>query len=151
MAAIVLLAVFLPREPEPSGKTHLVMAPELIDQAMANQARSDMIDYLESTELLLLSIRDYDFYCAENQLDMAPEKNLAKVLLLKQKMFHHQLNDPRYFQARQLFDQLERILVDVNNMDVCSDKFELEFLNQHIIKKRILTKLRVIAQEIQYS
>ncbi len=148
-ATLVAGVLFLREAPPPPSE--IVIQPEVIDQVIEKQARTDMVSYLENTELLLVSIRDYDMMCSDDQLDMVMEKRLAQGLLLKQKMFHHSLEDPRYFQARELFDQLERILVDVNNLDPCSDKMELEFLNKHINKKRILSKLRVIAQEIQYS
>ncbi|CAM2008164.1 hypothetical protein [Acanthopleuribacter pedis] len=151
LAATILAGLLFLREPPGQPSREIVIQPEMINQVIEKQARTDMVDYLENTELLLVSIRDFDFKCSDDSLDMAMEKKLAQGLLMQQKMFHHSLTDPRYFQARELFDQLERILVDVNNLDPCSDQMEIEFLNKHINSKRILSKLRVIAQEIQYS
>jgi len=113
--------------------------------------RDDMVAYLTNTEHLLMSIRDSDMVCTEKGADMALERNLARNLLLKQKRFTNTLNDARYNQARKLFASLESILVDVRNLDPCTDPMDLELINDHISSKRILGKLRLIAQEIQMS
>lgn len=128
----------------------------MVDSVQATHAidtltRHDMLAYLGHTEQLLMSMRDHEEACSEEGSDLALEKQLAKSLLMKQKRFSNHLSDGKYNQARALFASLESILVDVNGMDLCSDPIDLELINEHISKKRILGKLRLIAQEIQVS
>ena len=152
VAAVLVLAFLIrPTGPVQDESAPLVVDREYLNQAMENNAKLSMIDYLQSTERLLLAMRDYHVTCSEDQLDFAPEKELAKSLLIQQKLFSPQMNRPEFYQARSLFSTLERILVDVNNLDNCSDAVEVEFINRHIYRNRILNKLRVVAQDIQIT
>ena len=137
-------------QPPPTDDT-LVMDGAMLEQSFENDARTAMVEYLEGTEKLLVSIRDFDSVCAENQMNVSLEKEMAQELLTKQREFMVHMNHPEYYQARSLFTQLEKILVDVNSLDLCTDPFEVELLNESINKKRILRKLRHVAQEIQVS
>ena len=152
IAAAFLIGAFV-FFPEKDAVTQpgLMMDQDLLSASIDNQTRQAMVNYLESSERLLLAIRDHEVACSENQADIAPEKELAKQLLMRQKLFSPQMSDPNYYQAKQLFSQLERILVDVNTMDPCTDPFEMELINEHINTNRILSKLRLVTQNIQLS
>lgn len=152
LAAILLLG-FLWWKPGsgPPEDVALVMDDSMLEQAFQVDARNAMVEYLEGTEKLLVSIRDFDAVCEENQMNVSFEKEMAQELLFKQREFVAHMNQPEYYQARTLFSQLEKILVDVNSLDLCTDPFEVELLNESINKKRILRKLRHVAHEIQVS
>ena len=151
LAATLVIGFFL-FSPEPGAESPTLMIdPEMLDLVMKHEDRSAMLSYLEETEKLLVSIRDFEVTCADNQMNITSEKELARSLLLKQKHFSPLMNRPEYFQARQLFGQLENILVGLNTMDLCTDLDEMDLINQQVNKKRILSKLRLVAQEIQLS
>lgn len=151
LAASILIAFLLIGVPESQPAHALVIDSQLLDRALMNQTKDEMVEYLQTTERLLLAMRDYEVACSEDRMDVAPEKDLAKNLLLRQKHFSPLMNQPEFFQARHLFSQLERILVDLNSMESCTDPGEIDFINKHISKNRILSKLRLVAQEIQVS
>jgi len=149
--AAAILAAFL-IWPEPGGgDPEIILDERLLAQVEREDLRSSMLDYLDEAERLLQAIRDYETTCTENQADLELERRLANSLLLRQKQFAAEMNKPQYYQARQLFAQLEAILVDLNGLEPCTDVFELEFLNEHISKNRILSKVRIVAQDIQLS
>jgi predicted nucleic acid-binding protein len=150
-AAAVLLGLLigLPWQQQADGK--ILFDKSVMARAEENHVQSEMVAYLENTERLLVFIRDNELACSEESRDMAPEKQLAKSLLYQQQHFAPEMGLPRYVQARELFAQLENILVDVNNLDNCTDPNEIEFINNQISKKRILSKLRLIAQDIRLS
>lgn len=150
-AAFVLAFIGFRFVPGESGSHEFVVDHARIEDSLETLTRDDMIAYLNGTERLLMSIRDHDAVCGDEGNDMALERQVAQDLLLKQKRFASQLAGDEYNQARRLFASLESILVDVKNMDPCTDPFELELINDHISNKRILGKLRLIAQEIQWS
>lgn len=151
VAAAVLVVLFLPSAPPQNNQPTIMIEDEILDRAFAEQTRVDMLKYLKSTEHLLLAMRDFETSCRDDQTDLQPEKRIAKELLLKQKFLQASIDQPEFYQARQLFQQLEGILVDVNLLDNCTDPNDVEFINQHIERNRILGKLRLVAQEIQIS
>lgn len=152
IAASVLMALLIFPKAQPAGDPdgpRIVLDQNLLEHAIQNQAKETMLSYLQDTEHLLLAMRDFDVHCSDDQLDLVAEKKRAQDLLLQQKLFSNQITLPQFSQARQLFDQLERILVDVNGMEPCTDPTEVDLINRHINDNRILSKLRLIAQEIQ--
>ena len=152
--AAALIMAFLPTEPQVSGPASrgvIEVDPALLAQVETLDNREAMVTYLEQAEVLLTSIREMEANCSEDQTDLALEKNLVKTMLMRQKTFSGQMNTPRFYQARDLFAQLETILVDLNGLDTCTDTMDLEFLNEHISKNRILSKVRMVAQDIQLS
>lgn len=153
LAACVFFALLLMPKQQPAAPDgpQIVLDEDLLQHAIQNQARHTMLAYLQDTEHLLLAMRDFDVHCSNQQLDLVAEKKRAQDLLLQQKLFSTQMNRPQYLHARQLFDQLERILVDVNSMEPCTDPTEIDFINRHINENRILSKLRLVAQEFQVS
>lgn len=152
VAAALLLFIYLPEgETQASSDLEIVIAEDTMNNILEENTRQSMLSYLDDTEQLLVAMRDLEVYCSDNEVDLSPEKSLANQLLLKQRFFANDVNRPQFVQARQLLNQLERILVDVNTLDPCADPFELEFLNEHISKNRILNKLRLVAQDIQLS
>lgn len=152
-ACLFLAFLFMQKQTPVEGPDgpQIVLDENLLRHALQKQTTQSMLDYLNDTEHLLLAMRDFDVHCSEDQLDLAAEKERAQDLLLKQKLFSTQMNRPQYLHARQLFDQLERILVDLNSMELCTDSGEIDFINQHVNKNRILSKLRLVAQEFQVS
>lgn len=151
VAAALLMFVFLPKSEDQQAEPEIQIAEDTMNNIMEENTRQSMLAYLDETERLLVSMRDLELYCNDNEVDLSPEKTLANQLLLKQRFFANDVNRPQFVQARQLLDQLEHILVDLNTLDPCADPFELEILNEHITKKRILNKVRLIAQDIQLS
>ena len=151
MAATVLISFAALKFKRQRLPETLIFDQQFLQTAMQHETRNAMVEYLENTERLLLSMRDYEVACSEDQADIFPEKELAKSLLIQYKLFLPQMNSPNYYQARALFTQLENILVDVNNLDPCVEPLEVDFINRHVVEKRILSKLRLIAQDIQHS
>jgi len=151
LAAVLIAGFLFFNRPESSAGSPLFIDEDMLANALNRGARQEMVDYLEDAERLLLAMRDFDFACSDNATDMSPEKELAKSLLLKQKMFTPYMRNPEFFQARGIFSDLERILVDVNNLDRCTDTEEVEFINDHINRNRILGKIRLVAREIQFA
>ena len=157
-AALVigLVAVFLPKAPQSDGpiadaSSQIMVDPALLAVAEHEQTRDAMARYLDRAERLLTAIRDYEAVCDANKADLSLEKKLANRLLVEQKQFSDEMDKPQYMQARQLFAQLETILVDLNTLNPCLDVDEIEFLNDHISRKRILSKVRLVAQDIRLS
>ncbi len=153
VAAAVVLTLMIARAPARprTGGKELLVGENQASQAIEHLTRDDMVAFLNTTEQLLITIRDHDEACSEEGTDMALERQAAQQLLVQQKRFVSQLNEERYNQARHLFASLESILVDVKNLDSCTDPLDVEIINEHISNKRILGKLRLIAQEIQMS
>lgn len=149
--AAAVIAFFLVPTPgeEKTAKTELTIDPQMLDRAIQSEARTAMLEYLEETEQLLVSIRDFEVSCAEDRTNIGLEKKVARELLFKQKHFEPQFNTPEFLQARTLFEQLENILSGVNGLDPCTDPMELDMINEHVSKKRIISKLRHMAQSIQ--
>ena len=151
VAAALVAGFFWMGRPQPADPGDLMIDPSLLARAEKREAEDDMLAYLETTEQLLVAIRDYEVTCSEGDMNVAVEKELARELLLKQKLFTAQTNRPEYYQARHLFQQLETILVDVNSLDPCTDPFEIDFINEHVTQQRILSKLRLVAQDLKIS
>ena len=155
VAAAFLVAFLLIKPiqeaPPPEEQHTMVIDPGLLEQASRKQMREAMVEYMQNTERLLVAMRDYEIACSEQQADMTPEKILASQLLRKQKHFSPDMNLPEFIQARDLFVQLESILVNVNSLDSCSDPMEVDFINKAINSKRIIGKLRLMVQEFQVS
>ncbi len=153
LAAAVILALYLHRPPAkgPFANGDLLVGENQAAKAIEHLTRDDMVAFLSTTENLLMSIRDHEDACSDEGTDMALERHAAQQLLVQQKRFVSQLNEERYNQARHLFASLESILVDVKNLDSCTDPVDVEIINDHISNSRILGKLRLIAQEIQMS
>jgi hypothetical protein len=150
LAAAVLAAIILfPEKPEQGSD--IILDDQLLAMVEREDVRTSMLDYLDEAEHLLQAIRDYETTCSKDQADLALERQLANTLLLRQKQFSTEMNKPQYYQARQLFSQLEAILVDLNGLEPCTDVYELDFLNEHISKNRILSKVRIVAQGIELS
>ncbi len=149
-AALVMAFLFWQDDQKPA-------APDLDLDARAlavvarEDTRSSMIAYLEEAEHLLRAIRDFEPTCSEEQADLTHERRLANSLLIRQNEFSVEMNKPQFIQARQLFAQLETVLVDLNGLEPCTDVLDLELLNDHISKKRLLSKVRIIAQDIELS
>lgn len=139
------------KDPEPIAVSNLQMNAASLDRIDKTINKDAMVAYLNNTERLLIAIRDMEESCSEEGSNMELEKEVAQELLLYQKQFVTELGSARYQQARSLFTQLESILVDVKNLDTCTDTFEVELINEHINENRILGKLRLIAHEIQVS
>ncbi|MDJ0836017.1 MAG: hypothetical protein QNK37_05825 [Acidobacteriota bacterium] len=150
-AALVLALLLIPQQKKAATTGVIQVDPELLARAESVDNRDAMIAYLEQAEVLLTSIREFDMQCSEDQTDLTLEKKLARTMLMRQKTFITDMDKPRFYQARDLFAQLETILVDLNGLDVCTDTMDLEFLNEHISKNRILSKVRMVAQDIQLS
>lgn len=153
VAAIFLVGfVFIQKEdPVEAPGSNLQMNAASMERLDRSLNKDAMVAYLNNTERLLLSIRDMEESCSEEGSNVSLEKEVAQDLLLHQKQFVAQLGSARYQGARALFTQLESILVDVKNLDTCTDSFEVELINEHINENRILGKLRLIAHEIQVS
>ncbi|MCB1052440.1 MAG: hypothetical protein H6510_09760 [Acidobacteria bacterium] len=149
LAAALLLFVFWPRQAKQDER--IFIDPSLLDQIAQNETRQGLYDYLTQTEFLLVSLREPTQQCTPDQVDVQTEKEFVKGLLLQHKSFTPQMDKLEYHQVREFFQQLEIILVDLNTLNRCSDKMELDLLNQHIQEQRILTKLRLFAQEIAVS
>ncbi len=150
--AAVLIAGFLFFErPAPLSSAPIMIDEAMLDTAFKRETRAAMVDYLDDAKRLLVAMRDFEMACTENTKDILAEKTLARELLLQQKMFTPYINRPEYFQARQLFSDLERILVDVNNLDRCTDTMDVELINDHINQNRIIGKIRLIAKEIEFA
>ncbi|MCB1044272.1 MAG: hypothetical protein KDC35_15125 [Acidobacteria bacterium] len=157
VAAALLVAFFLFRsEPQQAERTEELASRIQIDQktlkrAIEADSRSEMLAYLAGTEQLLLALREPELACSADKVDLAIEKEMAKELLLQQKIFASEMQTAEYSHIRGVFRQLEMILVDLNTLDGCSDMLEIQSLSEHIQQKNILTKLRLMAQEIQVS
>ena len=149
-AAAILGLIFSPLG-QNQDEPRIVFDKNALARVEDNRLQDEMVSYLEHTERLLVFMRDHELSCSEETRDMAPEKELAKSLLYKQQHFAPDMSLPQYVQARDLFAQLENILVDVNSLDACTDPTEIEFINDQISKKRILSKLGLIAQDIRLS
>lgn len=150
MAAVLLIG-FLWLRPEPQTQTIFEFDQAFLEKNIQTQTRSTMVQYFRSTERLLMSLRDYELKCSDDQIDFNSEKDLAKDLLLRHQSFVAQMDRPEYLQAKGLLKQLERILTDVNMLDNCSDMIDVDLLNRHINDQRILNKLRLMTREIQIT
>lgn len=150
-AAAAAIAAIMWIQPQPEPQETLFIAQDMLDNAMAADDREAMLTYLRKTEKLFTSLREPTSECASDLLDVEPEKELAKDLLVQQKLFAPQMEQLEYLQVRGFFHHLELILVDLNSLDRCTNPTEIEMINSHIEENRILTKLRLIAQEIQVS
>lgn len=148
-AALMISFLIFPVGSKEKSEPGLTIDPQMLDRAMQSEARTAMLQYLEETEQLLVSIRDFPVACSEDKTNINIEKKVARELLLKQKHFSPQFNTPEFLQARVLFDQLENILTGVNGLDSCTDPTELDMINEHVSKKRIISQLRHMAQTIQ--
>jgi hypothetical protein len=153
LLAAVILAGFIWLSRSGDGpEIPMMISDQALAQADRNAAREDMLTYLEKTEKLLVSMRDFEVSCAREQMNISLEQEMARNLLLKQKLFAPRVvYQPEFFRARQLLDDLERILVDVNGLDPCTDPMDVDLINEHVYETRLLNKLRIIAQEIRVS
>lgn len=150
-AAVILLGLLIRAPWQPAADAKILIDGQALARSEEKHLQNDMVAYLENTERLLVFMRDNELSCSEETRDIAPEKELAKSLLYQQQHFAPEMDQPQFVQARELFAQLEHILVDVNNLDACTDPNEVDFINTQISKKRILSKLRLIAQDIRLS
>lgn len=154
-AAVIIgalsIALWQPAQDAEQGGEGIIISDHTLNVSNHNATRRAMVDYLEEAEFLLTSIRDLETSCSIDRADLGLEKRKAKSLLLKQKTFATEIDKPHFQQAKTLFAQLESILVDLNGLDPCTDYDEVQFLNTHINKNRILSKVRLIAQDIQLT
>jgi hypothetical protein len=152
LAASLLLAFVLPRWQGVSrGSSPILLDESILEQLAAEEARRALHEHLTRTEMLLVDLRETPEWCGADKVAIAAEKELVRGLLIHHKQFAPQLESLEFLQIRDFFQQLEIILVELNTLQRCSDLQEIQDLNQHIQEQRILTKLRLFAQEISVS
>lgn len=150
LAAALLLAFLLPQL-RSTTSSPILLDESILQQLADDEARRALHEHLTRTEMLLVDLRETPERCGADKVAISAEKELVRGLLLHHKQFAPQLDSLEFLQIRDFFQQLEIILVELNTLQRCSDLQEIQDLNQHIQEQRILTKLRLFAQEISVS
>jgi hypothetical protein len=147
-AAVVLVALgafvgrtFLPtRVVERQGPT----APErqMVVQPASTGQRA--MQYLESSQVLLLALVNYD---PENEgvyaADLSAQRRLSRRLVGEAAGLKEELGDPRHRRLRELVSDLELILMQIANLEGDDDLGAVEFIRSSVNEKDVLLKINL--------
>lgn len=152
LAVAAVCFFWISMQPSPAASLHgIIMDAERLGLVEHREARIEMRDFLLGAERLFVALRDVELVCDSGAVDVQPETLMAKELLLQQKQFSVYMDGLDTLMVRDFFQHMEMILVDLNSLDPCAEPAEIEAINAHVNSHRILTKLRLMAQEIEVS
>lgn len=147
-AAIVLVTVgvFVGRTlmPTPTVEQQIQTAP--VQRMTVQPASADQraMQYLESSQVLLLALVNYD---PENEgayaADLSAQQRLSRRLVGEAPGLKNELDDPKHRRLRELVSDLELILMQIANLEADDDLGAVEFIRSSVNEKDVLLKINL--------
>jgi hypothetical protein len=108
-------------------------------------------DYLQQSKVLLIGIANLQPREGE-QIELAVERTAARDLVRRARLLYSQPIDDR---SQELVQELERILIELANMELSADLPNVELIRGGIRKQNLLFKIRMaetrLEQEDQFK
>ena len=154
LAACLVVGVGLVRmlrQPETPVQTISVAAPgneAFLDKMNRQLAASATSRYLAECQDLLVALLKADQTCRGKGYSMSREIARARELLQTRRILESELSAPEVAQARDLYDDLENLLVSVSLARDCESPDKYRWMEGMIEKERLLLRIRLIQSEI---
>lgn len=141
--ALVLLAALLW-----ITQSESIRSPEneatLSDENAVVPAHQEMNDYFRKSKILLVGISNMSTPSGQ-PVDLSSERRIARGLIQKARLLEAQASDER---ATELINQLERILIELANMEEQVDLKDVELLRSGIRQENLLFKVRMAEEQL---
>ena len=141
--AASLLLVFLiarryPAQPEPD-----LLMRDYIVALGSESARTEILDYVNRTQLLLLALMEDDDDCPDEN---RAKRELARRLIFQKKLLEPGLSSREYSDVKPLLDDMDLLFLNVAEGEGCFKKEEVDLWKKVIESKSALMKLRLLQE-----
>jgi len=120
-----------------------------LDRFDEELARREVLDYLEKSRLILLSMKQAAEEASPEAISLPRER--IKDLLLRPKYFSSQLDSFRLAKARQILEEIDSLLLELALIEEKSTPEEALSLARLIDERRLLLKIQLLQQELEES
>lgn len=117
---------------------------ERVDEEMA---RREVLDYLEKSQLILISMKEAAEGTSPEVIPFSQEK--LRHLLRQKKYFSSQLDSFRLAKAKQILEEIDALLLELALMEEGTSPDEARQLVQLIDERRLLLKIQLLLQELK--
>jgi len=139
LAAILWFAKVRPELVEPAGRAML--------ETQAQTVNEELGDYFRKSKVLLVGISNLSVPEGQ-QVDLSVERRAARALIRQARYFEQQPIDAR---SQQLVKTLERILIELANMEDRVDLPDVEIVRGGIHQENMLFKIRMAEVDLNRS
>jgi hypothetical protein len=141
--AASLLLVFMiarryPAQPEPN-----LLMRDYIVALGSESARTEILEYVNRTQLLLLALMEDDDDCADEHL---AKRALARRLIFQKKLLEPGLSSREYSDVKPLLDDMDLLFLNVAEGEGCFKKEEVDLWKKVIESKSALMKLHLLQE-----
>jgi len=120
-----------------------------LDRFDEELARREVLDYLEKSRLVLLSMKQAAEGASPEAISLPRER--IRDLLLRQKYFSGQLDSFRLAKARQILAEIDSLLLELALIEEESTPEEATKLARLIDERRLLLKIQLLQHELEES
>lgn len=120
---------------------------ERVDEEVARRA---ILDYLEKSRMILLSLRQSGEQPEQAGFILPPQEKLRQ-LLNEKKYLSPQLETFRLTKARAILDEIEALLLELALIQDGSSSQETKQISRLIEERRLLLKIQLLRQELEES
>ncbi len=134
-------------KPDKEGSLYQFSASflEMVDEEMARQS---VLDYLEKSRLILLSLRQSAEEPSSIFLGELPQERVRE-LLRQKKYFSSRLESFRLAKARAILEEIDALLLELALGQENAPKEETKRIAQLIEERRLLLKINLLQQELE--
>jgi hypothetical protein len=156
--AIVLvlgfLFVFIGFQEEPAGyipPQGISFSEDMQRRLQLEMAKQATVDYLREGREVLLNLAGNPIPCNGEKIDITAEKGRIEKILQKKNYISGFLHEPELQRAASLCGEVETLLLDASSMKGCTNRRELQDLEETILGRNLLMKIEVITGELGYE
>ena len=111
-------------------------------------SRRQILDYFKKTQLLLTGVMEQCHIHSGIPLNKRSSTEQIKLLLVKNRYFSQDLNDPQLMSSKNLLRKIELILYEMLIMKEEINCEQIQRIQRLIQKERLLLKIRLIEKEL---
>jgi predicted anti-sigma-YlaC factor YlaD len=119
-----------------------------LDRIQVAYAREATAQYLSECQDLLLDVMRAERNCAGDLYDVSMEVAQARQLLQRKRMLEAELTSPQVVHAKDLCDELEKLLVDLSTSDKCESHDRIQRMERYIQREKLLLRINVLQSEL---
>ncbi len=157
MAIVLILAflfIFIGLQKEPIGPVppHVASFSENMERRLElEMAKQATADYLREGREVLLNLAGIPIPCNGEKIDITTEKQRIEKILQKKNYISEYLEEPELQRAASLCGEVETLLLDASSMKSCTNRRELQDLEETILGRNLLMKIDIITGELGYE
>ncbi len=124
-------------------------APEsdLVGVLERKSQRRDILQYMDRSRLLLLTLLDSQRECLGPGISIDQEKTLARDLLYDKRLLDHSLKAPGREDFKRICDELEAVLFDVASSEACVHPSRIRLWRSMLESRSTLMRLSLLSRE----